>query len=136
MNEPKLLWFKMIHRPLASPELELATGLVNTALEDILAARRGHFITKIDAELHEDYYFHPNLDLTGHGRVKIWRVIDSVICKFDKYEISLRPLSATERERKISREKMQITAFNRGRSFKQDQRGRGCGRGYNKGRFY
>ena len=115
INEPKIIWSKMLMRPEFSPELELAQGIANVIMEDLLAAKKGHFITDLTHELCDQIYYQRNDDLNGHGRVKFWRALDQIIQSFDQYEISLRPISTKEKElrKKKQQQEEQMKKSNR-----------------------
>ena len=116
-----------------SPELELAQGIMNAIMEDLLAPKRGHFVADITHELCDQIYYQRNDDFNGHGRVKFWHVLDNIIQKFNKYEMSLRPISTKEKEER------KMKQLEEERLHKKNQAGRARNRGKPhsaKGKFF
>ena len=141
-NKPKILWLTLIHRQgYVDAAYQAAVKACNAIMEEVLSTKRNHFILKLDNFLEEIPYFTSNNDLTGTGKVKFWRSINKVVEGFDKYEVSLRPISQAEKElmekRKAEREQQQQQQNTRGngRFFRGNRRGqfprRGCGQGRN-----
>ena len=59
---------------------------------------RNQFILDVNQSLDDHQFFHSSGDLNGTGIVKYWRALDALLQKFDKYKISLRPVSQAERD--------------------------------------
>ena len=103
--ESKIIWVKMFTRECntqssgAQNPVDSLVDTYNDILEEILSTRHGHFILDVNHSMQGLSYYTSNNKLLGHGKVKFWREVDKVIEKFDRYEISLRPLSAAEKER-------------------------------------
>ena len=92
-NEPKLIWVKMFNRT-ANPSKELAVRVkFNTALENILASKRNHYIIDVTNAMYKSDYFSQNNRITARGKSRFWMEIDQAIEDFDSQKRSLRPVS-------------------------------------------
>ena len=102
-NEPRIIWIKMLAKSTndTSERKDPVNELVevfNKILEEILSTCRNNFILDVNEEMKQDASYRMQGCLSGHGKVCFWRAVDKIIEKFDRYEISLRPISAAERE--------------------------------------
>ena len=102
--EPKIIWIKMLTRsyhPYLSQKkpVDNLVHIYNKILEEILSTRQGHFILDVNTEMQGLSSFTINRQLSRYGKVKFWREVDKIIGKYDRYEISLRPLSLAEKEK-------------------------------------
>ena len=97
-DEPKIIWIKMIPRPLIKNHIfQFYNNVVNlrkkfnNCLEDILAFTRHTYM--IDpCGIFDDYDHFDNLgNLTANGRSTFWKFLDSQFKKFDRDEIDLLP---------------------------------------------
>ena len=91
INEPKIIWVKMFGSSEANlPQALLAAkDISNFILEEILSTKHNHFVLDISGELMDTQFYRINGELNGTGMVHFWCSIDTMISKFDKYEISL-----------------------------------------------
>ena len=89
VGEPKMIWIKMIKRP-NNEELLCLREKFNEILEDILATRRDSYIMSAEEFLDNSNFSRLN-DLTVTGREHYWKAVDSLIMKFDKQMVSLKP---------------------------------------------
>ena len=78
--------------------MDLLVDTFNEILEEVLSAKRGHFLLDINNELLGLSTFTVNGQLSGYGKVKFWRAVDKMLERFDCYEILMRPMSSLEKE--------------------------------------
>ena len=92
-SEPKIIWVKMFNRT-ANPSKELAVRVkFNTALKNILANKRNHYIIDVTNAMYKSDYFSQNNRITARGKSRFWMEIDQVIEDFNSQKRSLRPVS-------------------------------------------
>ena len=98
-NEPKIIWVSLLERKgfIAKSYLN-AVITANVVMEEVLSGRKNHFWLKLSPFMADQANFTAGGELSAHGKVKFWHSIDKVVEEFDKYEISLRPVSEAERE--------------------------------------
>ena len=69
-NEPKIMWIKMIDRPLFSKHQALARRKFNDILEETIYGKKDNFIMGVQSTLTDGDFDNFNC-LTGSGRIKI-----------------------------------------------------------------
>ena len=86
-NEPKILWVKMLRRQYNTElhtkqnPVDALVDVYNDLLEEILSAKRGHFLIDINQELKGLTCCTAHGTLSGYGKVKYWREVDKIIEK-------------------------------------------------------
>ena len=99
-GEPLFVWVKMFNRIKQSSNNPLfaVRDKYNRAIEEILAAKRGHYIIDINNAMQDPAYFDEFNQLNPAGQRRFWIEIDRKIEKFeeDKRKYSLKPVVATE----------------------------------------
>ena len=100
-GEPKFIWVKGIFRPLGH-NFHVARDKFNEVLQDILATRRDSYFLDPSKYLDDSNYSRLG-DLSMTGKEHYWRCMDEMIKKFDKQEISLRPITSHCKNRDIKK---------------------------------
>ena len=77
--EPKFIWVKMINRVNGTSQVLAAHNKFNNILEDILAARKHHYIIDISKIMTLHSFFTPNNFINDDSRHKFWRELDKCI---------------------------------------------------------
>ena len=92
-TEPKFVWVKMINMPLVTKQMVKVRAKFNKLLENALVDKANHYIIDINQALSANQnYFAVHRQLSGSGKVKFWRELDTQIEQFDTRKRSLRPV--------------------------------------------
>ena len=90
LGEPKLIWVKILEKPLENSEEIQLRQKFNHILEETLVSRKNSYILDVGNILSFEY-FDGQCKLTANGRINFWEEVDNSIRKFDKQEITLKP---------------------------------------------
>ena len=67
----------------------------NTALEDVLSDKLGHYIMDVNSQLNDISFFNLDNELNGDGRVLFWQGVDAAIKEFDVNKLKLLPVHSS-----------------------------------------
>ena len=67
----------------------------NTALEDVLSDKSGHYIMDVNSRLNDSTFFTCDNELKGEGRVLFWQEVDAAIKEFDVNKLKLLPIHSS-----------------------------------------
>ena len=96
--EPKIIWVKMMDKP-KNGKHHLLQKKFNFILEETLAARRNNYIMKVDDFLDTGMFTRFG-ELNNIGRLEMLKNFDNKIKRFDKQELSLKPIQRSDEESK------------------------------------
>ena len=92
--EPKLIWVKMIDRPIKS-KIMATRAKYNAILEDLLASREYCYIMDVQGALLDNNCFDRIGKLSASGRAQFWNEINMQLKDFDRQRSSLKPKKLT-----------------------------------------
>ena len=101
-SEPKVVWLKMIARPLPSRVLALRRKF-NVILEETLCNTDGMRIIDVQDSIKRMHFDHSN-KLTSDGRIAYWRAVDQHMKKLDQHKEEYYPTPVVSEAQKQAQE--------------------------------
>ena len=101
--EPKFIWVKMIERGGKSKNLDRFMEVgekYNAVLEQTLYKTRNMYVMGIERKSIDNSCFELCSNLNSRGKACYWAEFDRIVRKFDKQEITLKPLPVCEKTKK------------------------------------
>ena len=91
-SELKLIWTKTVKKAFHSADQRVQINKFNLMLEDTLADHNSCYLMDVDGVLHNDSLYTVHNTLNSHGQKAFWSEVDNQIEKFEKKQISLKPV--------------------------------------------
>ena len=90
-GEPKLIWIKFWTNPCHERYKPLKSKF-NAILEEILTDFKHTYILDVTPSRSLGYNYDRNGNLTNASRAEFWHTINAILKKFDRQEVSLKPV--------------------------------------------